>query len=255
MAAITGAVIGGLSLANSVYQGMENRSAAKDAAKASQNAADRAYAAQQQNYTNTQTNLSPYIDAGKGALGQLVQLNSGNYSGFDQSPDYLYALSQGIQGVDRSAAARGSLYSGGHSADVLRTAEGLASQNLGNYRSALTTLSQMGQGASTNLGSIGAGNANAVSNIGFTNAGNQATAGYNLAAGNSNMAGNIGSTLGQLWGQYGNSIMGGSNAGGANASSYGGGISPIPNSFTTPNYTGPGSTSITWPGMTGGWGN
>jgi len=253
MAAVTGAVIGGLSLADSVYEGAQNRSAAKDAAKASQAATDRALAVQQQNYNNTQTNLNPYIDAGKGALGQLVQLNSGDYSSFDQSPDYLYALSQGMQGVDRSAAARGSLYSGGHSADVLKTAEGLASQNLGNYRSYLTGLAQMGQGAATNLGSIGAGNANAVSGIGFQNAGNQANAGYNLAAGNINMGNNIASTLGQLWGQYGNQITGGGSAGGANASSYGG-ISPMPNSFTTPNYTGPGSTSITWPGMAGGWG-
>lgn len=253
MAVVTGAVIGGLSLAGSLYEGQQNRSAAKDASKASQQAADRALAAQQQNYSRTETNLNPYINAGTGALGQLVQLNSGDYSSFNQSPDYLYALGQGIQGVDRSAAARGSLYSGGHSADVLKTAEGLASQNLNNYRGYLTGLAQMGQGAATNLGSIGAGQAGAIGNIGFTNAGNQANAGYNAAAGNINMGNNIASTLGQLWGQYGNAITGGGNAGGANASSYTG-ISPMPNSFSTPNYTGPGSTSITWPGMAGGWG-
>lgn len=240
MAAVTGAVIGGLALANNIYQGQQNRKAAANAAQTSQNAADAALQAQQQNYTRTAGNLQPYITAGTGALGQLAAANAGDYSGFANSPDYLYALQQGLKGADRSAASRGALYSGGTTADTMATAEGLASQNLGNYRSGLMSLAQLGAGAGANLGSVGAGQAAAVGNIGFTNAANQTTAGYNQAAGNINTANNLGGILGQLYGQYG-STLGSTPA--ANASSYS--ISPTQNSFTTPNYVGPGSTSTT----------
>jgi len=238
MAAVTGAVIGGLALADSVYQNQQNRSAAENASKASQNAANAALSAQQTNYNNTAANLQPYIGAGNTALGQLSAVNSGDYSGFQNSPDYLYALQQGLKGVDRSAASRGALYSGGTTADTEATAEGLASQNLGNYRSSLMGLAQMGAGAGANLGSVGAGQAAAIGNIGFNNAANQTTAGYNQAAGNINGANNVSSILGQLYGQYGNTFSS------ANDSSY----APLgngQNSFTTGNYTGPGSLSTT----------
>lgn len=241
MAAVTGAVIGGLALANNIYQGQKNRQAANNASKASQNAATAALDAQQQNYTRTAGNLQPYIGAGTSALSDLNAINSGNYAGFENSPDYLYALQQGLKGVDRSAASRGALYSGGTTADTLGTAEGLASQNLGAYRSNLMSLAQLGAGAGANLGSVGAGQAAAIGNIGFNNAANQTTAGYNAAAGNINTANNTAGILGQLWGQYGGSLTSGTPA--ANASSYS--LSPTQNSFTTGNYTGPGSLSTT----------
>jgi hypothetical protein len=237
MAAVTGAVIGGLALANNIYQGQQNRKAAANAAKTSQNAANAALGAQQTNYNNTAANLQPYVNAGTSALGDLNAVNSGNYAGFENSPDYLYALQQGLKGVDRSAASRGALYSGGTTADTLGTAEGLASQNLGNYRSSLMSLAQLGAGAGANLGSVGAGQAAAIGNIGFNNAANQTTAGYNAAAGNINTANNTAGILGQLWGQYGGSLSSGTPA--ANASSYS--LSPTQNTFAGGTYTGPQS--------------
>ena len=216
MAAITGAVIGGLALADTVYNQNQNANAAANASKQSQNAANAALATSKANYQQANTNLSPYISTGDTALSQLAAVNNGDYSGFNQSPDYLYALQQGLQGVDRSAASRGALYSGGTSVDTLKAAEGLASQN---------------------LGSLGQGQAGQVGNIGFTNAGNQTTAGYNAAAGNINTANNTSSILGQLWGQYGNTLNPSTTA--ANSSSY------MPNALTTPNYVGPGSLSTT----------
>lgn len=240
MAVVTGAVIAGAAVAASTYEAEQNRKAAGNAAKKSQNAADAALSAQQTNYNNAQTNLQPYIGAGNAAIGDLSKVNAGDYTGFENSPDYLYALQQGLKGVDRSAAARGALYSGGTTADTTATAEGLASQNLGSYRSSLLSQAQLGSGAASNLGSVGAGQAAAVGNIGFTNAANQTTAGYNAAAGNINGVNNLTSSLAQLYGQYGGT---GTPGAAANASIYS--ITPKQNSFTTPNYTGPGSTSIT----------
>ena len=237
MAVITGAVMGGLALADNIYSQNQNADAAANAAKQSQNAANAALATSKANYQQANTNLSPYISTGDTALSQLAAVNNGDYSGFNQSPDYLYALQQGLQGVDRSAASRGALYSGGTSVDTLKAAEGLASQNLGNYRSSLTQQAQLGEGAASNLGSLGQGQAGQVGNIGVTNAGNQTTAGYNAAAGNINTANNTSSILGQLWGQYGNTLNPSTTA--ANSSSY------MPNALTTPNYVGPGSLSTT----------
>lgn len=238
MAVVTGAVVGGLALADTVYNQQQQSKAAGNAAKASKNAANAALGAEQTNYNNTADNLQPYIGAGTAALGDLTQVNAGNYEGFQNSPDYLYALQQGLKGVDRSAASRGALYSGGTTADTTATAEGLASQNLGNYRSSLISLAQMGSNAGANLGSVGAGQAAAVGNIGFQNATNQANAGYNAANINTNAANNTGSILAQLYGQYakpGTTV--------ANDTSYT--LQPGQNSFNTPNYTGPGSQSTT----------
>ena len=97
----------------------------------------------------------PYYDAGTNALGQLDAVNSGDYSGFNSSPDYLFAQQQGLQGLDRSAAARGGLYSGGADADRMTFASGLASQNLGNYRNNLMSLANMGQNQSQYMGQLG----------------------------------------------------------------------------------------------------
>lgn len=191
--------VAGATLVGSIYSSNQQKGAAQSAANAQQNAANQAIQQTEQNYQRTSGNLSPYISAGNNALGQMQALNSGDYSSFTASPDYQFSLSQDIQGLDRSAAARGSLYSGGHSADILGYAQGLASQNYGNYYNRLAGLAGMGQNASTNLGSIGTGNAASIGSY-LTGAANaQGNAAYNTANANTNMA----SQLAQLAGQYG----------------------------------------------------
>lgn len=183
-----------------VVGAVASNSASNKAANAQKHAADGAIAATQQNYSNTAANLNPYIDAGKGALTGIQSLNSGDYSGFKESPDYQFALTQGLQGLDRSAAARGSLYSGGHSADVMGFAQGLASQNYNGYYSKLAGLANTGQGAAANLGSVGAGNAAAIG-ANLTNAGNAQANGYiNGANAQSNMYGQLAGAFGQYMG-------------------------------------------------------
>jgi hypothetical protein len=222
-----GAIIGGA---------MQNNAASK-AAAGQRNAANAAIAQQELNYNRTQTNLQPYLDAGTNALAQMNQANSGDYSGFNNSPDYQFALQQGIGGLDRSAAAKGSLYSGGHSADLLNYASGLASQNYGNWYNRLAGLASQGQGAASNLGSIGNGQAAAIGGY-LTNSGN-ASANATLQQGNQNA-----NTVGQLSGVLGN-LLGGQ--GSQNASSY----SPpvMGNALGGGMYSGPGSTSTFWPGQ------
>lgn len=194
--------------------------ASNNAKKGQQGAAARAAAASQQNYDRTKIQLDPYITAGGNALGAMQALNSGDYSAFKVSPDYQFALTQGLQGLDRSAAARGSLYSGGHSADILGFASGLASQNYGNFYNRLAGLAQSGQSAASNLGSIGTGNAATIGNASMNAANANAQAAYNNANTLGNFAGQAANALGNYYGNQGSTTGSSYSLGGNGAQSY-----------------------------------
>lgn len=186
--------------AATVVAGVMQKNSANKAAKAQKNAANSAISASQANYANTANDLNPYISAGKNALGQMQALNSGDFSSFKQSPDYQFRFDQGIQGLDRSAASRGSLYSGGHSADLMSFGQGLASQSYGDYYNRLAGLAQSGQGAASNLGSVGTGNAASIGGY-MQAAGNAQANGYiNNANANANMVGGLAGAFGQYMG-------------------------------------------------------
>lgn len=160
MAALTGAVVAAGAAA---YSANQQKKAAQGAANAQTQASNAAIGEQRAAREQMRNDLSPYMQAGGGALAQLQALNSGDMSSFKSSPDYQFALEQGIQGLDRSAAARGSLFSGGQQADLMRFGQGLATQNYNNYYSRLADLARMGQNSAAGVGSAGMG---AASNIG-----------------------------------------------------------------------------------------
>ena len=176
----------------SVVGGAIARNQSNKAAKGSANAIRDA---QQAQYEQTRSDLLPYMDFGRQAIAGLGALNSGDYSGFLNSPDYQFALSQGIGNLDKSAASRGSLFSGGHEKDLSQFNQGLASQFLGNYRNSLFNQAQMGQSAAAGVGAFGQNAANQIGN---------AQAGYYQQRGDNNAqfaAGTLGS-LGGLFGNY-----------------------------------------------------
>lgn len=150
-------VVGGAMAANS------QKKAAQGAANAQERGNQLAIDEQRRQYDLSRGDQQPWMQAGSSALGQMQNLNSGDFSSFKQSPDYQFALTQGLQGLDRSAAARGGLSSGGHSADVMNYAGGLASQNYNNYYNRLAGLSGTGQTTASGLGTLGA---NMAGNIG-----------------------------------------------------------------------------------------
>lgn len=86
------------------------------------------------------------------------------FADFYNSPDYQFALQQGTQTLDRSAAARGRLYSGGYGMDLTKYGQGMASQQLNNYTNRLADIAGLGQVASTNLAGQGQNFANAFGN-------------------------------------------------------------------------------------------
>jgi len=133
---------------------MQNHAANK-AASAQNRASQQANELKGRIYENARSDLAPYQQAGTNALAGLTALSNGDYSAFQNSPDYQFAMQQGVQGLDRSAAARGALYSGGQQADLTSFAQGLASQNVGNYRNQLMSLAGMGQNAAGQIAGVG----------------------------------------------------------------------------------------------------
>lgn len=152
MAAITAAAVVGAGMA---YSANRQGAAQKKAGRAQASAAQQTLDTQQGIYDQSRQEAMPYLEAGNNALTGLNALAAGDYSAFQHSPDYLYAQQSGLAGLDRSAAARGGLYSGGADADRIALASGLATQNLGNYRNSLMGLASMGQNQSQYLGQLG----------------------------------------------------------------------------------------------------
>lgn len=137
-------------------------------------------------YDLNRADQKDWLDAGRDNLAKLQRLNSGDMSAFTQSPDYKFAYDQGMQTLDRSAASRGNLFSGGHSADLVKFGQGLATQNYGNYYNRLASLAGVGQTAATNLGSFGQSTANSLAGL-YQNMGNNRASSY---ANNANIWGN-----------------------------------------------------------------
>jgi hypothetical protein len=137
-------------------------------AKKAANALSGANSAAAQEQRNALTTVGgiqqPYMDLASPAINALTAVNSGDYSGFNSSPDYVYARDQALQGVQGSAAARGGLYSGNALRDITGVASGLASQNLGNYRNALMQQIGVGQSAANNVSAATLGTAGNVGN-------------------------------------------------------------------------------------------
>jgi hypothetical protein len=151
------AVSAGLNAAGQIYAGDRAADATRDAARSSN-------ALQRYMYDTNRADQAPYRQVGVDALQQLSQLYGPNadFSGFADSPDYQFALQQGTQALDRSAASRGRLYSDAQLQGAQRFGQGLASQQFGNYFNRLSSLAGIGQSATNQLGAYGQNYANQV---------------------------------------------------------------------------------------------
>lgn len=154
MVAVAGASLVGGALAS--------RSADKGA-DAQQRAADAATAEERRQYDQTREDQMPFLQAGYGALNRQEAVLGGDYSGFQNSPDYLFSRDQALQTQERGAAARGGFMGGGADADRMALASGLANQNLNSYWNKLAGQAGQGQVTAGNLGQLGA---NMAGNIG-----------------------------------------------------------------------------------------
>ena len=163
-------------------------STSRSAASQQSDAAKRAAEISDAQYYQTREDQRPYREAGVRALPQLeAQRNMmpGAFTGkvdLGQDPGYAFRLSEGQKALDRSAAARGGLISGGALKAAQRFGQDLGSQEYQNaYNRALTgynadvareatgynrlaALAGIGQTATSQIGAAGAANAANVGN-------------------------------------------------------------------------------------------
>lgn len=142
-------------------------------------------------YNNSLGNYGSYLNLGNQANNGLSSLLSGDYSGFYNSPDYQSAMQSGTQALDRSAAAKGSLYSGGHSADLTAYGQNLANQYLNSYRNSLMGLSNTGLNAANGVSQLGANYSDDYSNLVLGKASNNAASSMNKYNSIGNIVGGI----------------------------------------------------------------
>jgi hypothetical protein len=196
---VAGAVIG---------SSLIGANAAKSAASTQSESANRAAELQAEQFRQTREDQAPYRTAGYNALAEM-QRTAGNVPGafkfgdyeFKADPGYGFRLSEGQKALDRQAAARGGLISGGALKAATRFGQDMGSQEYTNaFNRALTgyntdvarenqlynrqaaisgigqtatnLVGQAGQNYATNAGNLitGAGAAQAAGQVGVANA-------------------------------------------------------------------------------------
>lgn len=192
MAEIWGAAL--VSAAGAAYGASQQRRAGKDIARG----ADAATALQREMYETIREDQRPYLEAGHRSVNLLERLNAGDFSSFHESPDYIFTRDQGIKALDRSAAARGTQFSGGQLAELARFSGGIANQAYGDYYNRIAQLAGMGQNASGIVAGSATNYANQAGNNAMTAAGAGAMARIGQANTYADLAKQMGSAYG-LW--------------------------------------------------------
>lgn len=221
------AIAAGVGAAGSVAAGAIGSSAAGNAASKQESAAnyaadvqkqeaDNALAFEKQQWTTDQANLAPWLSAGKSGLAQLQALlglggnvGSASYGSLlnpfqaptlsqaENDPGYKFDLSQSLEALQNSAAAKGNLLSGSTQEALSKFAQNFAENDYTNvYNRAFNTfetnqtntynrlaaLAGLGQTTATTLGNQGNSIAGTVANIDLTTGRNIGTDVQNAAA-------------------------------------------------------------------------
>jgi hypothetical protein len=219
---VGGAIGGAL---GGAFESNDAGNAAQAAAQQTANATNQATQLQREMWQAQQEQQKPWLQAGQTALNALTPLAT-NYQRFgmdqfQQDPGYAFRLSEGQKALDRQAAARGGLISGGALKAAQRYGQEMGSQEYQNAfnryqteRNAqlnpLQSLAGVGQTAANTLGAAGqqygANVGNAMLNQGYVQ-GNALIAGQQ---GRQSMYGNIGTALGKVtpeqWSSAGNAL-------------------------------------------------
>jgi hypothetical protein len=167
---VAGAVVG---------SSLISSNAAGNAADTQAAASDRAAQLQNEQYKQTREDQMPWMQAGGRALNKLegaVDYTPFGMSQFQADPGYAFRLSEGQKALERTAAARGGLISGGAFKAATRYGQDMGSQEYTNAfnryqteRAAklqpLQSLAGVGQTTANQLGQAGASNAANVGNL------------------------------------------------------------------------------------------
>jgi len=202
--------------AASLIGGRQSAKAAESAAAATGAAADKATALQQRIYEESIARQQPFLQTGTEMFNRLAALQRGGPEAaqnfLQMDPGYQFRLSEGLKALDRQAAARGGLISGGALKAAQRYGQDVAS---GEYGAAYNRLA--------NLANVGPQSAGVMSNLGQQYAGNVG----NIYMRQGDVAGQAAISRGSTYGNVLNQL-------GGLAGRYFGQPSP----YTVPNYPG-----------------
>jgi hypothetical protein len=123
-------------------------SASSKAAKTQAGAADRATELQERMFEKQLELQQPFQEAGVNALNRM---QSGDVMGM-MDPSYKFRLGEGMKALERSAAARGGLISGGALKAAQRYGQDFASTEFGNAYNRLASMAGLGQTATGAMG-------------------------------------------------------------------------------------------------------
>lgn len=208
------------------YSANQQKQAGEKGADAQERAAQLSTEEQRRQYDLSRQDQLPFLQAGYDALRRQQAALNGDFSGFQDSPDYAFTRGQSLQALERGAAARGGFMGGGADADRLSLASGLAAQQFGNYWNRLAGMAGQGQGAVQQLGGLGANMAGNIGNNLMNAAQARASSYANTANAYSNLANQTAGAFGAYMGQRGNAQRqqyGDAPAGGGYSTGYGGG--------------------------------
>lgn len=143
--------------------------ATKSAARTSAESADKATALQQQMYEQNIARQQPFLQGGTEDYNRLRSLMAGGPGAaqnfLQMDPGYQFRLSEGMKALDRQAAARGGLISGGALKAAQRYGQDLGSQEFGAAYNRLASLADIGPRAAGVMGNLGQTYATNVGNI------------------------------------------------------------------------------------------
>jgi hypothetical protein len=148
---------------------------ANKAAQTQSQAADQSAALQERMYKENVKRQQPFYQAGVNALPELVQASKYtpfSMAQFQADPGYGFRLSEGQKALERSAAARGGLISGGAAKAATRYGQEMASNEYTNAFNRYQQERQARLGPLQSLTGTAQTTANTLGNAGTTMAGN-----------------------------------------------------------------------------------
>jgi hypothetical protein len=161
MAIGTGAAI----LGGSVISGALGASSSRSASRSQERATQMATEEQRRQFDLSRQDMMPWLNSGRNALGQLDDLARGDTSSFFTDPGYNFARTEGMRGIERSAAARGGATGGNALRALTQFNQGMASQQFGDFYNRTAARAGVGQTTANNLATLGQNSANSISGL------------------------------------------------------------------------------------------
>lgn len=167
------AVVGGAVIASQAARSGANAQAdaARDAANATANATAESVAESRRQYDLARADMTPWRESGVNALAKLVNKVNAGPGDYTKSEGYDFRLSEGNKAIERSAAARGSVLSGGTLKALTRFGQEYATSDYDNFLrryyeslNPLQSLAGVGQSSSAQTASLGAQSAANIAN-------------------------------------------------------------------------------------------